>query len=207
MTKHARFKPFTFWVTDLGNYEGFIEFLNNAGFEIRDEDWRYTPQGILLTFPMRDHAWQFSKVMSGKDIEGLQVRFVRSNTQKDGPDTRNPVNAVPTEAAILDAFRHKYGPSTPVQATSSAVGQISSPVSLPLQRSDQSESDFEIEGNVDVEEDDDDEEYQDNENKSDAPPAVATVSLFKTKRKLIGPRIRVNGKATFVAIMVTQRVE
>ena len=105
--KPARNKPFTFYVTNVVDYEAFIRFLNNAGFEIRTEDWRYTKMGILLTFPMRDHAWQFRDVMSGRHVEGDPVTIVRATTQKMGPDTRES-KAVPTEAAILDALRDTY---------------------------------------------------------------------------------------------------
>ena len=110
--KPARNKPFTFYVTNVVDYEAFIRFLNNAGFEIRTEDWRYTKMGILLTFPMRDHAWQFRNVMSGRPVVGDPVTIVRATTQKMGPDTRES-KAVPTEAAILDALRDTYAPSAP----------------------------------------------------------------------------------------------
>ena len=136
----ARNKPFTFWVTGLYSYERFIAFLNNAGFEIRDEDWQYTKVGVLLTFPKRDHAWQFRNVMTGRDVEGEPVSFIRATTQKQGPDTRNPINAVPTEAAILAALRNTYPLPAPIQtaaASQPAEAQTPSAASPPPQGSGQ----------------------------------------------------------------------
>ena len=133
-----RNRPCTLYITNLADYEAFIGFLNKAGFEIRIEDWRYTEHGMLVTFPMRDHAWQLRKFMSGRDIRGDQVSIDKAITQKEGPDTRNPVNAVPTDGAILKALQETYAP------TASASQSATSPAASPPQGSDQSERDLEI---------------------------------------------------------------
>ena len=58
--------------------------------------------------------------------------------------------------SILEELIHTYDSSTPLQTavSRSIVIQISSNVSFPGQGSDQSESDFEIEGHVDEDDDD-----------------------------------------------------
>lgn len=125
---------------ELYKFEKFIEFVNNAGFEIRDEDWRYTQQGMLLTFPNRDHASQFRDVMNGRDVEGVSVSIVRAITQKKGPDTKIAGNAVPAEAAILAALRNTYplpAPHLMAAVLQPTAEQTTSAASPPPQGSDQ----------------------------------------------------------------------
>ena len=98
--------------------------------------------GMLITFPMRDHAFKFREVMNERDVQGDQVSIVKATTQKEGADTRNPVNAVPTEAAILRAFEETYAPTT--SASQLAEVQITSPSSPSPQGFDQSEKDSDI---------------------------------------------------------------
>ena len=78
------------------------------------------------------------------------------------------VQSIPTE------FCHTYDSSTPLQTavSRSTVIQISSNVSFPGQGSDQSESDFEIEGHVD--EDNDDKKDCDCDGQSNSFPAIVT---------------------------------
>lgn len=77
----------TVYVTNVGDYDTFLEATRNAGFVVGLEDWHYTKHGIKISFESNDHASAFLGAVRGLRIGDCKVvaRRSRQSTTMQSP--------------------------------------------------------------------------------------------------------------------------
>ena len=63
----------TIYVTNVGDYDTFVEATRNAGFIVGPEDWHYTKYGINIALETANHTSAFLEALRGLRIGKSRV--------------------------------------------------------------------------------------------------------------------------------------
>ena len=99
----------TIYVTNVGDYDTFVEATRNAGFIVGPEDWHYTKYGINIALETANHASAFLDAVRGLKIGDsrivARISKQRRPTMQSYPRIKWPVPSIhDVQVAFCDTY-------------------------------------------------------------------------------------------------------
>ena len=127
------------FVTNVGDYDTFIDATRNSGLVVGPEDWHYTKYGIKIAFESADHASAFLGAVRGLRIGDSKVVARKSKQRKQMVQSYPHIKwPVPTIHDIQAAFCDTYA------AAGERAGELQSRMLLSEIRNDERKIYFDI---------------------------------------------------------------